>query len=202
MSLGWMIAVIVAVFVGGAFLIAAFQVKLTGKRDRAAVALDPGFEGAPVFHGENGSLYVQRDSDRVAIICGDKAPFLGTRADILDVQVVEDGTTVSVTKRKGVIGRAIVGGVAFGGVGAIVGGLSAGSETTSRNMVSKIDVIATMSPGAPAARLVFPIYRKFPGTKGDFEITLNAKRQDAERFRAQITGVLFADAEVERLASV
>lgn len=198
MSLGWMIAVITAVFVGGAFLIAAFQVKVTGKRDRAAVALDARFEGAPVFHGENGSLYVQRDSDRVAVICGDKAPFLGTRADILDVQIVEDGTTVSVTKRKGVIGRAIVGGVALGGVGAIVGGLSAGSETTSRKMVSKIDVIATLSSKAPTAHLVFPIYRKMPGTKGDFEITLNAKRKDAERFRAQLTELLFADPEVER----
>lgn len=202
MSLGWTLAIIGVVFVGGAYLIATLQAKAVSKRDRAAVALDSGFEGAPVFHGENGSLYVQRDSDRVAIICGDKAPFLGKRADILDVQVVEDGTTVSVTKRKGIIGRAIVGGVAFGGVGAIVGGLSAGSETTSRNIVSKIDVIATMSPGAPAARLVFPIYRKFPGTKGDFEITLNAKRQDAERFRAQIAEVLFVDAAVERLASV
>ncbi|WP_339695811.1 hypothetical protein [Celeribacter baekdonensis] len=200
MTLGWTIAIIAVVFIGGAILIGIFQAKVMGERDQTAVALHSGFEGAPVFHGENVSLYVQRDADKVAIICSDVAPFLGTRADILDVQVVEDGTTVSVTKRKGVIGRAIVGGVALGGVGAIVGGLSAGSETTSRNVVSKIDVIATMSPGTPVARVVFPIYRKMPGTKGDFEITLNAKRQDAERFRAQITELLFSDAEVQRLA--
>ena len=200
MTLGWTIAIIAVVFIDVAILIGMFQAKVMGDRDQTAVALHSGFEGAPVFHGENGSLYVQRDADRVAVICSDVAPFLGTRADILDVQVVEDGTMVSVTKRKGVIGRAIVRGVALGGVGAIVGGLSAGSETTSRNIVSKIDVIATLSPRAPVARVVFPIYRKMPGTKGDFENTLNAKRQDAEGFRAQIAELLFADADVQLLA--
>ncbi|NVK45928.1 MAG: hypothetical protein HWE33_06455 [Rhodobacteraceae bacterium] len=199
MSLGWIIAIIAVVFVVGAILAALIQEREKEDRDSAVLTLDPAFRGAPVFHGDNGSLYIQRDTDRVAVICGDFTSFLGTRADILDVQVVEDGTTVSVTKRKGVIGRAIVGGVALGGVGAIVGGLSAGSETTSRNIVSKIDVIATMSPRASVARVVFPIYRKMPGTKGDFEITLNAKRQDAERFRAQIAELLFSDAEVQRL---
>ncbi len=66
--------------------------------------------------------------------------------------------------------------------------------------MSMIGVITTMSPRAPVARVVFPIYRKMSGTTGDFEITLNAKRQDSEGFRAQIAELLFSYAEVQLLS--
>lgn len=63
-----------------------------------------------------------------------------TYKDIIKAEIVEDGDTITETERGSQIGGAIVGGVLFGGTGAIIGGLS-GNKKTSRlvsNVVLKI----------------------------------------------------------------
>lgn len=55
-------------------------------------------------------------------------------ADIVSYAFIENQTTkaVTTTRKKGTVSRAIVGGALFGGVGAVVGAVSAGSESNTR----------------------------------------------------------------------
>lgn len=58
--------------------------------------------------------------------------------DILRVEIVEDGVSVTQTSRRGQIGGALLGGVLAGGVGAIIGGLS--SEKRNVDKVKNIQL--------------------------------------------------------------
>ena len=58
--------------------------------------------------------------------------------DIIGVEIIEDGSTISKKSTTRTIGGAIVGGVLAGGAGAIIGGLSGSS--THKNKVSSVTV--------------------------------------------------------------
>lgn len=64
--------------------------------------------------------------------------------DIVDFELLEDGTSVV----KGGLGRAVVGGFMFGGVGAVVGGITAGKRAHQKctNLCIKITVSSMVSP--------------------------------------------------------
>ncbi len=78
-----------------------------------------------------GFLYVDKNSLQLCIV-----PFGGNTykmfnpSDLIDVKVVEDNSTITETKVGGQIGKAVVGGVLFGGVGAVVGGLSSNKNNS------------------------------------------------------------------------
>ena len=55
--------------------------------------------------------------------------------------------TVSSTKKKGVLGRAVVGGALVGGVGAIVGAVSAGSKTNAKTTQETVSSEETLDQG-------------------------------------------------------
>jgi hypothetical protein len=57
-----------------------------------------------------------------------------TYQDVLSAEVFEDGIAVTKTVRSSQIGGALVGGFAFGGVGAIVGGLSGKTRTSTQKI--------------------------------------------------------------------
>ncbi|USD36024.1 MULTISPECIES: SHOCT domain-containing protein [Ferrimonas] len=59
-------------------------------------------------------------------------------ADLLSVEVFEDGHTVTRTARGSQLGGALIGGLALGGVGAIVGGLS--GKKVASDKVQRIDL--------------------------------------------------------------
>ena len=59
-------------------------------------------------------------------------------SDILDYELIEDGNSIS----KGGVGRAIVGGALFGGIGAIVGGSTGHKQ---KSTCSKLQVKITMN---------------------------------------------------------
>ena len=54
-----------------------------------------------------------------------KKPKVYKYSDIIDFELLEDGETIT----KGGLGRALAGGILFGGVGAIVGGVTGGKRT-------------------------------------------------------------------------
>lgn len=66
-----------------------------------------------------------------------------TYKDILSSEIFEDGSTVTKTVRSSQIGGALVGGLALGGVGAIIGGLSGKTKTTGK--VKRIDLRITVN---------------------------------------------------------
>lgn len=63
--------------------------------------------------------------------------------DLISSEVFEDEKTITSTSRSSQIGGALVGGIAFGGVGAIIGGLS--GKTTSTQKPKRIDLRITVN---------------------------------------------------------
>lgn len=63
--------------------------------------------------------------------------------DLLSSELFEDGATVTKTVRSSQIGGALIGGLALGGVGAIIGGLSGKTQTSGK--VKKIDLRLTIN---------------------------------------------------------
>lgn len=57
-------------------------------------------------------------------------------SDLLDYELVEDGNTVT----SGSLGRAIAGGLAFGGIGAVVGGMSGKQKPTCNKLQIRMTV--------------------------------------------------------------
>lgn len=86
-------------------------------------------------------LVFQESMLRFAVIeILDGALRANTMIEILRYKISENITMrqVSKTKTKGRLGRAVVGGVLFGGVGAVVGGLTGKSETKTETEVESI----------------------------------------------------------------
>ena len=61
-----------------------------------------------------------------------------TYKDILSSELFEDGETITKTVRSSQLGGMLIGGLALGGVGAIIGGLS--GKTKSSNKIKRIDL--------------------------------------------------------------
>ncbi|HLP97781.1 MAG TPA: SHOCT domain-containing protein [Sideroxyarcus sp.] len=63
--------------------------------------------------------------------------------DLLSSEIFEDGSTVTKTVRSSQLGGALIGGLALGGVGAIIGGLSGNTKTSGK--VKRIDLRITVN---------------------------------------------------------
>lgn len=59
--------------------------------------------------------------------------------DVIEYELLEDGESIT----KGGLGRALVGGVLFGGVGAIVGGVTGGKKT--KNIINSLKIKITLN---------------------------------------------------------
>lgn len=83
---------------------------------------------APFVHGTDfaGYVYIDKNPKRLCVVFKNLAYKLFNPESIIDVNIVENNSTVSNTGNQ--IGRAIVGGVLLGGAGAVIGGLTAGNS--------------------------------------------------------------------------
>jgi hypothetical protein len=71
---------------------------------------------------------------------------------VLSAEIFEDGVSVTKTSRTSQIGGAIIGGLAFGGLGAVVGSLSGKTVTSAR--VSRIELRLTVDDPQPLHDIV------------------------------------------------
>lgn len=94
---------------------------------------------AVTFEGKAANLI--SDKKKGTVTC--KQSFKKEPEFILDVDEIEaiDILTEEEAKNKSVIGRAIVGGVLFGGVGAVVGGLSGVGQKKKIREILSIDTM-------------------------------------------------------------
>ena len=99
--------------------------KIIGSDAKTGIALDESREKICLFYRHNGSL-----ASRIA-----------SYNEIISSEIVEDGTTI--TKSGASVGRALVGGVLLGGVGAVVGGLSGKKESSEK--INKIELQIIMN---------------------------------------------------------
>ncbi len=63
--------------------------------------------------------------------------------DILSSEILVDGTTITKTSRGSQLGGALIGGLVFGGAGAIIGGLS--GKTESSNKTNSAELLITVN---------------------------------------------------------
>jgi len=106
------------------------------------------FDATQKFMGVDGisGIAIDEDKKEICIIKkkgNDFALDVISYNDLLSSEIFEDGKTITRSSRASQLGSALIGGLAFGGIGAIVGGLS-GSKT-STHKVSKVDLRITIN---------------------------------------------------------
>lgn len=114
-------------------------------------------EGFSITH-ELPSVFIDDKAGRLA--CYEHLPdgafrhWVLNREQILGTEVVKDGGSVSRTSTGSLLGRALLGGVVLGGVGAILGGLTAKSETSTRVKKLVLEVVLDC-PERPVHRITY-----------------------------------------------
>ncbi|TAM17563.1 MAG: SHOCT domain-containing protein [Pandoraea sp.] len=142
MGLGTLFVILVVLVVIGAVA----QVALTSsKRKSIAAHIDslPGFKATQTLVGCDGRSAVAIDESQGSLLLLTMAKSgLSARmvpySALLSVELFEDGSTVTRTARASQLSSAVVGGLLFGGVGAVVGGLT--GKTKSSHKVRRIDL--------------------------------------------------------------
>jgi hypothetical protein len=119
----------------------------------------PDFDMTQQIMGADGTTGLSVDESRKKVCLVNKSDkTLSSRVvdyrDILSTELFEDGTAVTKTSRSSQLGGALLGGLAFGALGAVVGGLS--GSTSSATKVKRIDLqIVVNDVAAPIHRINF-----------------------------------------------
>jgi hypothetical protein len=151
---GWMILIIVVAVAIGIISVMITSSKKKGLAD--SISKIPDFLPKHVMVGNNGEVAIAVDTDnkRIAIVSNEIKrmtqengvwPF--TRVyrydDLVSVELLEDGNSVTKTSRSSQAANAVIGGLLLGGVGAVVGALT--SSSTTQNKVKRIDLHVIVS---------------------------------------------------------
>ena len=154
----WLIIALVVGTLLGLLKVAAKNAVVTVQAKAFATAL----ESLPEFTATQDCISAELTS-AVAIDEGRRKVCLYTNSralvvpyrDVLEVELFEDGASITRTSRKSQIGGALVGGVLFGGMGAVVGGLTGKRETSARSL-TRIDLRITInSTSSPTHEFIF-----------------------------------------------
>ena len=138
---GWVLLIVFAVVVIA--IVQAIGVSKKKKAMEEKLKSLPDFSPTQKIIGNDGDtgLAVDEERKKVVLINNDPSgvnlkPI--TYRDILSSEIFEDGETITKTARGSQLGGALIGGLALGGVGAIIGGLS--GKTKSTEKVKRIDL--------------------------------------------------------------
>ena len=142
----WIILIVVA-----GVLLGIIQIVVVSSRKKAMEQklseLDD-FDATQKIMGNDGNTGIAIDEGRRKV-CLIKQGGSGvdldvcTYRDILSAEIFEDGQTITKTSRTSQLGGVLIGGLALGGVGAIIGGLS-GKQVSSQKP-SRIDLRITVN---------------------------------------------------------
>ena len=143
--------ILVIIFVVGAVVVGVIQAINTSNKKKAMddyLGLIKDFSASQEVIGENGNTGLAIDEQRKKIcLIKYRQKNVTTRVfvykDLLSSEIFEDGATVTKTVRSSQIGGALIGGLALGGVGAIIGGLSGKTQTSGK--VKKVDLRLTVN---------------------------------------------------------
>lgn len=112
------------------------------------LSLIPDFSPTQKFMGEdgNGGVAIDEERKKLVLIKYEKRESTFREVsyrELLSSELFVDGATVTKTERLSQIGGALTGGLFFGGVGAVIGGLS-GAKRSSSEEVKRIDLRLTI----------------------------------------------------------
>lgn len=131
---------LVIIFVLAAIVVAIIQTVNTSNKKKAmedCLARIDDFSATQKVMGSDGSTGLAIDEQRRKVCLIDhRQQTLAIRVcsykDLLSCEVLEDGATLTKTVRSTQIAGALMGGLAFGGAGAIIGGLSGKTRTSGK----------------------------------------------------------------------
>jgi len=143
---GWvLLIVVIGVGIG---IAQAFAVSNKKKAMEEKLESLPNFSPSQKIMGNNGDtgLAIDEEAKKVVLIKNgptgvDLKPII--YRDVLSSEIFVDGETVTKAARASQFGGALIGGLALGGVGAIIGGLS--GKTRSSEKVKIIDLRVTVN---------------------------------------------------------
>lgn len=143
---GWvLLIVVIGVSVGIAQVVAVSNKKKAMEEKLESL---PDFSPTQKIMGNDGNTGLAIDEARKKVVLIKNGP-TGvdlkpiTYRDVLSSEVFVDGETVTKTARGSQLGGALIGGIALGGVGAIIGGLS--GRTGSSEKVKRVDLRITVN---------------------------------------------------------
>lgn len=143
---GWVLLIVVIGVVGGIAQIVAVSNKKKAMEEKLRSL--PDFSPTQRIMGNNGDTGIAIDEERKKVVLikngsagVDLKPI--TYRDVLSSEIFVDGETITKTARGSQLGGALIGGLALGGVGAIIGGLS--GKKRSSEKVKRVDLRITVN---------------------------------------------------------
>ncbi len=141
----------VIIFVVGIVVVGVIQVINTSNKKKAMddhLGIIKDFSATQKIMGSDGNTGLAIDEQRKKICLIDHRQHnVTTRVfvykDLLSSEIFEDGATVTKTVRSSQLGGALIGGLALGGVGALIGGLSGKTQTSGK--VKRVDLRLTVN---------------------------------------------------------
>ncbi|GLR55129.1 hypothetical protein KYK30_31755 [Shinella yambaruensis] len=111
-----------------------------------------GFTEHSIVFSPGDALGIDYGRSRIAVQTSSQRKIIPF-TDLISVEISEDGATVTKSNRGSQLAGAAIGAIAFGGIGAIVGGLSGSSTSTQK--VSKITInLMTKDTSLPFVEIV------------------------------------------------
>jgi hypothetical protein len=132
----WVVVLGVAIFFYGWMSVLAK--KRSEYRFGRLLRQSPEFVPTQSYIGINGGISIDERGTLALVDLPNRVRFVGYW-DLVEVELQEDGETVTRTSRSSQFASAVVGGVLFGGVGAVVGGLT-GKKVTGRGKVTRLSL--------------------------------------------------------------
>lgn len=142
---GWVLLIVVIAGILIAQDVAVSNKKRTMERKLRSL---PDFSPTQKIMGNNGDTGLAIDEERKKVVLIKNGP-AGvdlkpiTYRDVLSSEIFVDGETITKTARGSQLAGALIGGLALGGVGAIIGGLS--GKTRSSEKVKRVDLRITVN---------------------------------------------------------
>ena len=161
--------------------------------NRSIGATGPGFEALISIDGVSGVAVDEKTQQVAIMLAGANNSIVLPYRDVLASEIIEDGETVTRTMRGSQIGGALIGGLALGGVGAIIGGLS--GKTKAKTEISSVVFRITIND------VKTPIYDVLLFSKGlpEFRAHYPQAIKAAQEWHAKIKAVIHqADQEDRR----
>jgi hypothetical protein len=142
---GWVLLIVVI----GVGIGIASTVAVSNKKKAMEEKLEslPDFSPTQKIMGNNGDTGLAIDEERKKVVLIKNGP-TGVELkpiiyrDVLSSEIFVDGETVTKTARGSQLGGALIGGLALGGVGAIIGGLSGKKKSSEK--VKRVDLRVTV----------------------------------------------------------
>ena len=115
------------------------------KKMESDLSAMPDFTASQQVMGDNGKSGIAVDEERMKVCLiefdGISDSDIVSYRDLLSSEIFEDSSTVTKTSRGSQLGGAVVGGIALGGIGAIVGGLSGKTVSSEKVKIVGLRIV-------------------------------------------------------------